>query len=93
MSEQVYSAKYHSADGTLVYDVGYYLADEQRTELWVVRLTDEQAERVRTTLESMAEDEVFGWYECKVRTVELDPLDELGARLNQLMPRGRRVRA
>lgn len=85
--------QYHTVDGTLVYDVSYYIMDEQHTDLWIVKLSDDQAERVRFALERLADDDIVGWYEVKVRTVNVDPLDELGARLNQLMPRGRRVRA
>ncbi len=85
-------ATYHTADGTLIYDVNYYVADEQHTDIWIVRLTEDQAVRVRMTLEHLADDEIIGWWECKPRTVSPAPLDELGARLNQLLPRGRRAR-
>ena len=84
--------KFYSRDGTLAHDVRFHVIDEGHTDLWIVPLTDEQADRVRAALVALREAGVIGWFELEVRTIDLDSLDKLGVRLRDLMPKGRRKR-
>ena len=84
--------KFYSKDGTLGYNVNFHVIEEEHTDLWVVPLTDEQAERIRAALVTLREAGIIGWFELEVRTIELDSLDKLGVRLRDLLPKGRRQR-
>jgi hypothetical protein len=78
--------RYHSTDGTLVYEVGFTTKDGWETRFWNVAMTPEQAYRVRDALTRLEHDkDLIAWWKCEVRTVYVDDLAELGDALRELM--------
>jgi hypothetical protein len=80
---------FFSRDGTLVYNVGFYIIEEVRYHWWHISLTDEQADTIRAALEKLAADGKVGHWQCEVMTVKVDDLAEAADLIRSLERRPR----